>query len=66
MKNLRALLEYQKFSPNTHLQEKIAMVTEKYMADGVELADDDLNVAAAGESLQSDLLFGETDADGEK
>ncbi len=54
MKNIRELFEYQKFSPNPRLQAKIDEITEEYLSDGVELGDDDLNVAAAGDPYQSD------------
>jgi len=57
MRDIQVLLEYQKFNPNVRLQAKIDMVTEKYLTDGEELADDDLDVAAAGESQQSDFLW---------
>lgn len=64
MKDLRALLEYQKFNPNVRLQAKIDRVTDKYLTDGVELSDEDLDVAAAGEALQSELLLEKQDANG--
>ena len=62
MRDLRMLFEYQKFKPNSRLQSKIDAVAEKYLSDGVELADDDLNVAAAGDLHQSELPLEETDA----
>ena len=63
MRDIRMLFEYQKFKPNSRLQSKIDAVTEKYLTDGVELADDDLNVAAAGALQQSEPPLEETDAD---
>ena len=63
MRDIRMLFEYQKFKPNSRLQSKIDAVTEKYLTDGVELADDDLNVAAAGALHQSEPPLEETDAD---
>lgn len=62
MREIRMLFEYQKFKPNSRLQSKIDAVTEKYLSDGVELADDDLNVAAAGDLHQSEPPLEETDA----
>ena len=63
MREIRTLFEYQKFKPNSRLQSKIDAVTEKYLTGGVELADDDLNVAAAGDLRTSEPPVGETDAD---
>ena len=63
MKDIRMLFEYQKFKPNNRLQSKIDAVTETYLSDGVELADDDLNVAAAGDLCKSDPPLEETDED---
>lgn len=54
MRDLRTLFEYQKFNPNVRLQSKIDAITEKYLSDGVELDDDELNVAAAGEPHQNE------------
>lgn len=47
--DLRSLFEYQKFAPNARLQSRLDAVAAKYLADGVELMDDELDVAAAGE-----------------
>lgn len=63
MRDIRALFEYQKFNPNVRLQAKIDMVAEKYLTGGVELSDDDLDVVAAGESQQSELLLEKQGAD---
>ncbi len=49
MKSLKTLFEYQKFKPHAGLQKKIDAVSAKYLSGGVELADEELNVAAAGE-----------------
>lgn len=54
MRDLRTLFEYQKFKPNDRLQVKIDAITEKYMSNGIELDDDELDVAAAGEAHQSE------------
>ncbi len=54
MKNLRELFEYQKFKPNPRLQAKIDEVTGRYLSNGVELDDDELDVAAAGDPYQSE------------
>ncbi len=56
MKNLRELFEYQKFNPNPHLQAKIDEITGKYLSNGIELSDDELNVAAAGDPYQSNAF----------
>ena len=63
MKDIRMLFEYQKIQPNCRLQSKIDSIAEKYLSDGVELADDDLNVAAAGDLHQSEPPLEDTDAD---
>ncbi len=54
MRDLRTLFEYQKFKPNIRLKAKIDVITEKYMSNGIELDDDELDVAAAGETHQSE------------
>lgn len=56
MNSLRKLMEYQRFAPNEHLQKKLDAVGAKYLACGVELADDELDVAAAGEVYGGRLL----------
>lgn len=53
MRDIQILFEYQKFKPNISLQSKIDAITEKYLSDGVELDDEELNVAAAGEPSQN-------------
>ena len=63
MRDLRTLFEYQKFKPNGRLQSKIDAIAEKYLSDGVELPDDELNVAAAGDPHQSEPPSEEADAD---
>ncbi len=63
MKNLRELFEYQKFNPNPRLQAKIDEITGKYLSNGVELGDDDLDVAAAGDPYQSDSHLEKQDED---
>ena len=55
MRDLRSLFEDQKFKPNPDLQSRINAVTQKYLSDGVELDDEELNIAAAGESHQNKL-----------
>lgn len=55
MRDIRSLFEYQKFKPNPDLQSRINAVTQKYLSDGVELDDEELNIAAAGESHQNKL-----------
>ena len=55
MRDILLLFAYQKFKPNPDLQSRIDVVTEKYMSDGVELDDEELNIAAAGESHQNKL-----------
>lgn len=54
MRDIRTLCEYQKFKPNDRLQVKIDAITEKNMSNGIELDDDELDVAAAGEAHQSE------------
>lgn len=61
MKNLTVLFEYQKFNPNTRLEEKIADVNSRYSADGVELADEDMDLSAAGENVIDKSGWGKTD-----
>lgn len=53
MRGIRSLFEYQRFKPNLSLQSRIDAVTEKYLSDGAELDDEELNVAAAGEPHQN-------------
>lgn len=53
MNSLRNLFEYQRFAPNARLQEKLDAVGAKYLTHGLELADDELDVAAAGEIYPS-------------
>ena len=55
MRDIRSLFEYQKFKPNPGLQSRIDAVTEKYLSDEVELDDDELDIAAAGDSHQNML-----------
>ncbi len=68
MKSIKTLFEYQKFEPNSELQTKIDAITHKYLQDkrlqdGVELRDEDLDLAAAGE-IERIILFPEKyDAD---
>lgn len=63
MRKINALFEYQKFNPNSTLQTRIDAVAEQYLAGGVELADDDLNVAAAGDLYQMGSPLTERNAD---
>ncbi len=49
MKNLKTLFEYQKFQPNAGLRKKTDAVAAKYLSGGTELADEELNLSAAGE-----------------
>ncbi len=51
MRKLATLFEYQKFNPNTGLEEKIADVHSRYTSNGVELADEEMDVSAAGECI---------------
>lgn len=48
MRNLTVLFEYQKFNPNTSLERKIAGVHSRYSKGGEELADEDMDLSAAG------------------
>ncbi len=63
MKNLKILFEYQKFKPYAGLQKKIDAVSEKYLSGGVELADEELDVAAAGEPQPLESFPENRDAD---
>ena len=65
MKNLKILFEYQKFKPNAGLQKKINAISAKYLSGGVELADEELNVAAAGEPQPLKVFPENQDADKE-
>lgn len=63
MEKLRMLFEYQRFAPNSRLRAKLDAVGARYFASGEELADDELDVAAAGEPYRH-LEAGEgSDAD---
>lgn len=63
MRDIRILFEYQKFKPDIRLQTKIDAITKKYLSDGVELADDELDIAAAGESHHGEPPLEKQDAD---
>ena len=63
MRKIKTLFEYQKFNPNSTLQARIDAIAEQYLAGGVELADDDLNVAAAGDLYQVGSPLTERNAD---
>lgn len=62
MRNLKALFDYQKFSPNASLQAKIDRVAEQYLSGGVALDDDELMLAAAGDIYQDEPPAEPTDA----
>ena len=62
MADLRSLFEYQKFSQNESLKKKIDEVTRKYMSGGIELSDDELDVAAAGDVYQERPFMEDEDA----
>lgn len=63
MSYLQTLLEYQKFQPNAYLSKKIDAVSSRYLMQGVELEDEELDVAAAGEVYLKPRLGEKTDAD---
>ncbi len=58
MRNLTVLFEYQKFNPNTSLEKKIADVHSRYSKDGEELADEDMDLSAAGECMSDKREWG--------
>ena len=54
MDEIRALFDYQRFSPNPQLQRRIDSVYKRYLSQGEALSDDLLDVAAAGEPWTED------------
>lgn len=56
IKKLNLLFEYQKFSRNSSLKTKIDEVNARYISQGVELADNILDVSAAGEPNLNSLI----------
>lgn len=62
MKTIKTLFEYQKFQPNARLQDRIDAVAAKYLTDDHEIADDELDVSAAGEVMYAKLFRNNTDA----
>jgi len=56
IKKLNLLFEYQKFSRNSSLRTKIDEVNARYISKGVELADNILDVSAAGEPNLNSLI----------
>ena len=52
MDEIRALFDYQRFARNPQLQKQIDSVYRRYF--GEALSDDELDVAAAGESWMKD------------
>lgn len=62
MKTIKTLFEYQKFQPNVRLQGRIDAVAAKYLMDDHEIADDELDVSAAGEVMYGRSLQNDTDA----
>lgn len=52
MDTLKELFEYQRFAENPRLQRQIDAVARRVLATGQALADDELELAAAGEAQQ--------------
>lgn len=62
MKMIKTLFAYQEFQPNVCLQSRIRAVEEKYLADEHEIADDELDISAAGEVIYGKSFRRGTDA----
>lgn len=62
MKMIKTLFAYQEFQPNTYLQSRIDAVAAKYlMEDNHEIADDELDISAAGEVVYGKPFRKDTD-----
>jgi len=67
MDHLRELFDYQRFRKNTKLEAHIGEVYDRYLADSVELNDDELElIAAAGEQHLHENRIKVTGASGSK